>query len=274
VLEYPSVGATENIMLAAARTPYTTTIINAAIEPEIMHVGSILEQMGASVSFHAPATVTITGSTKLHPIEHTIIPDRLEAGTFLIAAAITGGTVTIPNAPAHAMHVFLEKLKDMGHTITVGTGGLGIMLQAHPAPRATSLRTMPYPGFPTDLQAPMVVAQTVAQGTATIHETVYEARFGYATELQRLGAQITVHNGTIATIQGVTHLTGTTVHGKDIRAAAALCLAGLVAHNETTIIGLDHIERGYINFAQKLTSLGANIKEAHEVAGEAHNTIT
>lgn len=258
VLTYPSVGATENIVMAAALTPGRTTIVNAALEPEIFDLVEAMRAMGIDIDFEVPGTIHIQGSLKAGPIDHAIMYDRLEAGTYLLAAAVTKGMVHIPRAPVHQMTVFLEALRTMGHTIDCGERE-GVTLRAHTHPTAVSLRTMPYPGFPTDLQAPMMVAQALASGTSVMHETVYEARFGYVKELQRLGAQIVLQSDTLAIVQGGAALHGAPIVAGDIRAGAALTLAGLAAHGKTIVFGVEHIVRGYVDFVAKLQKLGAPI---------------
>lgn len=257
VLEYPSVGATENIMMAATLTQGVTQIINAALEPEVFDLMTVLRKMGAQITVEAPATILIEGVSVLSAIEHTILPDRLEAGTLLLAAAATGGSVTIPNIHASLLDVFLEKLSDMGHSISVGDQ-LGITLKATSCPKAVSFKTMPYPGFPTDLQAPMTTALCLASGTSIIHETVFDNRLLHARELQKMGAQFSV-SGTIGTIVGVDKLYGAHVIATDIRASAGLLIAGLAAEGETVMTGIHHIRRGYQEIEKKLMMLGGQI---------------
>lgn len=258
ILEYPSVGATENIMMAAVLTPGVTKIINAAIEPEVLDLIDVLKKMGAKIVIHAPATIEITGVEALKPIEHTIIYDRLEAGSLLLAAAITGGEIALPDAPAEYMEVFLAKLEDMGHTITIGPNGKGIWFKATKNPIAVSFKTMPYPGFPTDLQAPMMAALCLASGTSIVQETVYENRLLHVRELQKMGAQITIEGDT-ATIKGVDQLYGAHVIATDIRASCALLLAGLAAQGQTHMTGTHHIKRGYQGIVEKLNALGGKV---------------
>lgn len=260
VLEYPSVGATENILMAASLVFGRTEIVNAALEPEVLDLIEILKKMGASITVQAPATLVIEGVAELRPIEHAIIYDRLEAGTLLLAAAITGGSLSLPQAPANYMDVFLESLKDMGHDIIIGVGGKGIALRATTTPRTVSFKTMPYPGFPTDLQAPMMAAQAVAIGTSTIVETVFENRLLHVRELQKMGAQISV-DGITAVITGVDSLYGTSVIATDIRAGGGLLIAALIAQGKTTLTGLHHLRRGYQAIEEKLRSMGAKITQ-------------
>jgi len=259
ILEYPSVGATENIMMAATLTQGTTQIINAALEPEVLDLVDILQAMGAKITIQAPATIVIEGVTQLHPVQHQIIPDRLEAGALLLAAAITGGSIKLPTARADHMDVFLLKLQEMGHTIVRGDNDRGISLFATKKPRAVSFKTAPYPGFPTDLQAPMLAAQCLAEGECVIEETVFENRLLHVRELQKMGAQITLeHNKAI--IKGVEELYAAPVIATDIRASCALVLAGLVARGVTSMTGIHHWTRGYDALEKKLQTLGARIK--------------
>ncbi len=257
ILEYPSVGATENIMMAATLTRGTTIIVNAALEPEVFDLIAVLTKMGARIAVQAPATVVIEGVAQLYPIEHAIIGDRLEAGTLLLAAAVTGGSVTVPNIQAGIMDVFLEKIHDMGHMVTVH-GESGVTVTASSSPQAVSFKTMPYPGFPTDLQAPMTVALALASGISVVHETVFDNRLVHMRELQKMGAHGSVF-GSCATITGVKKIYGTHVVATDIRASAALVLAGLAAQGETVMTGLHHIRRGYHGIERKLGLLGADI---------------
>ncbi len=259
VLDYPSVGATENSMLAAVLTPGITCIIHAAFEPEVLDLIEVLRKMGARISTYPPATIEIEGVSSLQPVEHAIMYDRLEAGSLLLAAAISGGEIHLPQAPIATMDVFLAKLEEMGHHITRGAQGVGVTLKATDNPRAVSLRTMPYPGFPTDLQAPMMVAQCLASGKSVIDETVFENRLMHVRELQKMGAQIEVQGHT-ATIVGVDKLYGAAVIAPDIRAACALVLAGLVAEGQTTMTGVHHLHRGYAGFIEKLNALGGKVR--------------
>ena len=255
VLSYPSVGATENIMMAAVAAKGTTRIINAALEPEVFDLISVLRKMGAIIEVQPPATIEITGVTSLSPIDHAVMLDRLEAGTLILAAAITGGEITLPDAPAASMTVFLSLLEEMGHSITSGSRGIGIAFRATTAPRAVSFKTMPYPGFPTDLQAPMMAVLCRSSGTSIVHETVFENRLMHVRELQKMGAQIT-HDGQVATVVGVDELYGASVIATDIRAGAALLIAGLAAQGTTTLTGIHHLTRGYEDIVAKLQSLG------------------
>jgi len=258
VLEYPSVGATENILMAATVTPGVTTIVNAALEPEVLNLIEVLRAMGAQIEILPPATLRTEGVSSLKPIEHDILPDRLEAGALLLAAAVTGGSVYLPSAQADVLDVFLAKLEEMGHRIEVDANRTGIRLTATQEPRAVSFRTGPYPGFPTDLQAPMMAIQCVATGSCEIQETVFENRFLHVRELQKMGAHITL-SGDRVRVQGVDALYGGNVIASDIRASCALVLAGLVAKGHTVISGIHHWRRGYERLETKLAQLGAKI---------------
>lgn len=259
VLDYPSVGATENILMAATLTEGTTHIINAALEPEVYDLIDVLRKMGAQIEITQPASIIITGVKKLQPVNHAIIPDRLEAGSLLLAAAITGGEINLPTARADHLDIVLYKLEQMGHAITVGNNGQGIALRATQEPQAVSFKTIPYPGFPTDLQAPMMAAQCVAHGTAVIEETVFENRLLHVAELQKMGAHITLHNNK-AIVTGVKKLQGTSVTATDIRASCALVLAGLVAEGTTIMSGIHHWKRGYDALDKKLERLGGSLE--------------
>lgn len=264
VLDYPSVGATENLMMAMVLTPGRSSIINAAVEPEVLDLIVVLQKMGASIKVVAPATIQIDGVAELRPIEHAVMPDRLEAGSLLIAGAITGGDIYIPDAVVQDMDLFLMKLEEMGHVISCGKNGLGVRIQGAKKSKAVSFKTTPFPGFATDLQPMMMVAQAIAQGTSNVFETVFENRFLHVPELNKMGANIQA-SGHFATVLGVESLYGANVVAKDIRAACALSLAGLVAHGETHIEGLHHWKRGYETFDAKLRTLGAHIELREEV---------
>ena len=273
VLEYPSVGATENILMAATLTPGRTDIINAALEPEVLDLIVLLRAMGANIEVTAPATISIEGCTELQPVtDHAIMPDRLEAGTLLLAAAMTGGQVTLPNAYADHLDMFLYKLKEMGHQIKTVYGQPGITLTATDTPRAVSFKTHPYPGFPTDLQAPMSAAQCVAEGTSVIEETVFENRLVHCEQLRRMGADIVI-NGRRATITGVQSLQGAAVAASDIRASCALALAGCVAQGTTIMSGVHHWQRGYDALEQKLCGMGARITVHADAGAEVASEV-
>lgn len=263
ILDYPSVGATENMLMAAVLTPGISEIVNAALEPEVFDLIDVLKKMGARIEYAMPATIVIRGVESLQPVEHTVMPDRLEAGTILAAVAMSGGEVSIPDAPADSMELFIEKLRDMGHEIHVGEHGVGIRLVATRTMRPISFKTMPYPGFPTDLQAPAMALASIAHGTSVIHETVFENRMLHVQQLQKMGANI-VLEGAIARVNGVEKLYGADVEATDIRASAALVIAGLAAEGETRITNVRHLLRGYQGLDEKLRQLGAFIEIVQE----------
>lgn len=259
VLDYPSVGATQNILMAAVLIPGVSHIVNAAIEPEVMDLIGILEKMGALITLEYPATIKIIGVEKLDPVQYEIMTDRLEVGALLIAAAITGGDITLPNACAQDMELFLMKLEEMGHQIIVSPTG-GVRLIATKNPQAVSFKTAPYPGIATDLQPLIMIAQAVSQGKCEAIETVFENRFLHIPYLQLMGAQMQVAGSHKATVTGVRELKGAVVVATDIRASCALVLAGLVAQGSTYVFGVSHWRRGYESLDQKLRSLGAEIE--------------
>lgn len=259
VLDYPSVGATENLMLAATLTEGTTRIINAALEPEVLDLIDILRKMGAKINILPPATIEIIGVSSLQPVEHAVVFDRLEAGALLLSAAITGGNIYLPQAAPSNLDIVLLKLQEMGHIIHVGENDRGIRLQACASPRAVSFKTAPFPGFPTDLQAPMMALQCLAEGTSVIEETVFENRLLHVRELRKMGAVIKVEHNT-AVVTGIEELYGANVIASDIRASCSLVLAGLVAQGVTVMTGVHHWLRGYDALDRKLQSLGAHIR--------------
>lgn len=258
VLDYPSVGATENILMAAVTAKGTTRIINASLEPEVMDLLQVLKKMGAQIIIDVPATLIITGVSRLLPVHHTVMMDRLEAGTLLIAAAMTGGEIHLPDSPAYALDAVLCKLDQMGHHIETGVEGTGVYLRASTSPRAVSFKTGPYPGFPTDLQAPMMALQCLADGESNIEETVFENRLLHTQELAKMGARLTV-TGNKVFIKGVERLYGTVVQATDIRASCALVIAGLSAEGETVVEGIHHWQRGYDGLEKKLQLLGGSM---------------
>ncbi len=259
VLDYPSVGATQNVLMAAVLIPGVSHIVNAAIEPEIMDLINVLKKMGAQISLEYPSTLKIIGVEKLYPVEYEIMTDRLEVGALLIAAAITGGDVTLPNACSDDMELFLTKLKEMGHQITFPSSG-GIRLKATCDPQAVSFKTAPYPGIATDLQPLIMIAQIMSDGKSEIIETVFENRFLQVPYLKLMGARIEVLGNHKAVVTGVKKLEGTTVIATDIRASCALVLAGLIADGTTRVFGVSHWWRGYESLDKKLRSLGADIE--------------
>ena len=253
-LDFPSVGATENLMMAAVLARGTTVIKGAAREPEIVDLENFLNNMGARVRGAGLDIIRIEGVDALGSAEHTVMPDRIETGSLLAAAAITGGDVRLENVIAGHLGAAAAKLREMGATVTEEAEGLRV--QGPPRLRATDVKTLPYPGFPTDLQPQMMALLCVAEGMGIITETIFENRFKAAEELRRMGAQIKI-NGRIAVVQGTRRLTGAPVEAPALREGMALVLAGLVAEGETVIDGAAHIDRGYDDLVGKLAGLGA-----------------
>jgi UDP-N-acetylglucosamine 1-carboxyvinyltransferase len=255
-LDFPSVGATENLMTAAVLAPGVTTIDNAAREPDLVDLGEFLIGMGAKIDGLGSPLITITGVKELKPTNHTTITDRIIAGTWAFAAAMTRGDITIHGGRADHMEVMLEKLTSAGAIITSTQDG--IRVQMNQRPRAIDVATLPYPGFATDLLPFIIAMNAVADGHSIVTENVFESRFMFVNELMRLGAQITV-DGHHASIDGIPQLSGAPVEATDIRAGAGLELAALVSDGETTVDGAFHIDRGYPNFAEQVVSLGASV---------------
>jgi UDP-N-acetylglucosamine 1-carboxyvinyltransferase len=255
-LDFPSVGATENLMTAAVLAQGVTTIDNAAREPDLVDLGEFLIGMGAQIEGLGSPTITITGVKELKPTDHTTITDRIIAGTWAFAAAMTQGDITIHGGRADHMEVMLEKLTHAGAIVTSTQDG--IRVQMNQRPRAIDVATLPYPGFATDLLPFIIGMNAVADGHSIVTENVFESRFMFVNELMRLGAQITV-DGHHASIDGIPQLSGAPVEATDIRAGAGLVLAALVSEGETTVDGAFHIDRGYPNFAEQLVSLGAHV---------------
>src|SRR5215471_5694300 len=256
-LDNPSVGATENIMMAAVRAQGRTVIENAAREPEVQDLARILTAMGARISGAGTHVVEIEGAGRLHGAEHRVIPYRIEAGSLMAAAAITGGDLTIENAPVDQLDAVIVKLRESGEAVTTDSGTLRVCRLAPLRP--IELRTLPYPGFPTDLQAQMMAVLTQAHGTSVITETIFENRFMHALELLRMGADI-VMKGPTAIVRGSSRLSGAPVMATDLRASMSLILAGLVADNTTEVSRVYHLDRGYEALDAKLTSLGAQLE--------------
>jgi UDP-N-acetylglucosamine 1-carboxyvinyltransferase len=255
-LDFPSVGATENLMTAAVLAQGVTTIDNAAREPDLVDLGEFLIGMGAQIDGLGSPLITITGVKELKPTDHTTISDRIIAGTWAFAAAMTQGDITIHGGRADHMEVMLEKLTHAGAIVTSTQDG--IRVQMNQRPRAIDVATLPYPGFATDLLPFIIGMNAVADGHSIVTENVFESRFMFVNELMRLGAQITV-DGHHASIDGIPQLSGAPVEATDIRAGAGLVLAALVSEGETTVDGAFHIDRGYPNFAEQLVSLGAKV---------------
>lgn len=254
--DYPSVLGTVNVLFAAVRAEGRTTIINAAAEPEVEMVADMLVGMGARIAGQGTATIQVDGVDRLSGTDFTIISDRLEAGTYLLAGTATGGDVCVTNARPEHMDSLIAKLREIGVEIDTTTG---IRARCASMLRPTQVQAVPYPGFPTDLQAPMTAALLRAEGTSTVHERVYERRFDYVQQLHLLGAKIDVGANGIATIQGGAPLTGAPVRALDIRAGAAVVVAGLAAAGETTVRDVGHLDRGYADLEPRLRLLGAEI---------------
>ena len=258
VFEMVSVGATENLLMAATLAEGTSVIENAAMEPEIVDLADCLKALGAQIEGAGSSRIVVHGVERLHGGAHSVVADRIETGTFLVAAAMTGGRVTVRRARPDTMDAVLEKLKEAGATIECD--GDRITLDMHGRrPKAVNLTTAPHPGFPTDMQAQFMAMNCIADGVGVINETIFENRFMHVQELQRLGADIRVEGHT-AIVRGVDKLSGAPVMATDLRASASLILAGLVASGETVIDRIYHLDRGYENIEEKLSALGARIK--------------
>ena len=260
-LDMPSVGATENIVMAAALADGKTVIENAAKEPEIIDLANYLNKMGAKIIGAGTETIRITGVEKLRGAEHTIIPDRVEAGTFMVAAAVTEGNVLIENVLSEHLRPVIAKLREMGVEITEEDEGLRVI--GPKELKATDIKTLPHPGFPTDMQSQMMVAMLGAEGTSVLTETVFENRFMHVEEFRRMNAKMKIEGRSVI-VEGLHTLQGAQVQSTDLRAAAALILAGLCAEGITEVTQLHHLDRGYVDFAGKLQKLGADVKRVTE----------
>jgi UDP-N-acetylglucosamine 1-carboxyvinyltransferase len=259
VLDFPSVGATENLLTASSVARGTTVIENAAREPEIVDLIDFLNGMGASITGGGTSTVTIEGVESLHPVEHRVVGDRIEAGTFVVAGAIAGGPVTVTGFNPLHLELLLAKLEQAGCEVTVEPDGVTIRRRGAALP--VDVQTLPYPGFPTDMQAQFMALMSIAEGNSIITENVFENRFMFADELARMGADIRIE-GHHALVKGVSHLSAAPVKCPDLRGGAALVLAALIADGETVIGDIYHIDRGYECFVDKLSLLGADIERA------------
>ncbi|WP_066369345.1 UDP-N-acetylglucosamine 1-carboxyvinyltransferase [Neobacillus fumarioli] len=260
-LDFPSVGATENIMMAATLAKGTTIIENAAKEPEIVDLANFLNKMGAKVRGAGTGTLRIEGVDVLFGAEHTIIPDRIEAGTFMVAAAITRGNVLVKGAVPEHLSSLIAKMEEMGVTITEEEDGVRVI--GPEQLKAVDIKTMPHPGFPTDMQSQMMALLLCAEGTSMITETVFENRFMHVEEFRRMNADIKIEGRSVI-LNGPCNLQGAEVAATDLRAAAALILTGLVAEGITRVTELKHLDRGYVNFHEKLALLGADIERVSE----------
>ncbi|SDR72201.1 UDP-N-acetylglucosamine 1-carboxyvinyltransferase [Corynebacterium timonense] len=256
-LDFPSVGATENIVTAAVLAEGRTVLDNAAREPEIVDLCDMLNAMGARIAGAGTSIITVDGVDALRPTEHTVVGDRIVAGTWAYAAAMTRGDITVTGIAPRHLHLALEKLKISGATVESYDSGFRVRMQNRP--RAVDYQTLPFPGFPTDLQPMAIGISAIADGASVITENVFEARFRFVDEMLRLGADATV-DGHHVVLRGVDKLSSTDVWASDIRAGAGLVLAGLVADDVTTVHDVAHIDRGYPNFVENLTALGADIR--------------
>lgn len=256
-LDLPSVGATENLMMAASLAEGTTVIENAAKEPEIEELATVLNKMGARIHGAGSNIVKIEGVDELHGVSHRVIPDRIEAGSFMVAAALTRGDVRVLGARPDHLDAFLLKLKEAGVTLTIGADE--IRVKGDGKAKSVDITTLPYPGFPTDLQAQMMVLMSVSEGVSVITETIFENRFMHAQELVRMGADIRLE-GNRAIVKGVEGLSGAPVMATDLRASVSLVLAGLMAKGKTEITRVYHLDRGYEHIERKLSALGADIQ--------------
>lgn len=261
-LDFPSVGATENIVMAATLAEGTTVLENAAQEPEIVDLCNYLNKMGARIKGAGTDTIKIEGVEKLHSAKHVVIPDRIEAGTYMLAAAITRGVVLIKNMLPDHVKPIIAKLRECGAEIYQTDEGV-IVKADEGTLRSTDIKTLPYPGFPTDLQSPFMALLTTVEGQSAVIETVFENRYMHVKELKKMGADITVQDR-CAIIRGGAKLKGAKVAATDLRAGAAVVLAGLVAEGVTEVSQIYHIDRGYEDFVEKMTGLGAIIKRVED----------
>ena len=261
-MDMVSVGATENLMMAAALAEGETILENAAREPEIVDLAVCLSSMGAKIEGAGTDNIRIQGVPSLHGCNHKVLPDRIETGTFLVAAAATGGKVRCVNAAPDTLDAVIDKLEQAGATISVGDDWIELDMQGR-QPKAVNLKTVPHPGFPTDMQAQFVTLNCIAEGTGVITETIFENRFMHVPELHRMGADISLE-GNSAVSKGASALRGAPVMATDLRASASLVIAGLVASGETTVNRIYHLDRGYESIEKKLSDLGANIQRVKE----------
>ncbi len=257
VTDMVTVTGTENLLMAATLAEGTTVIENAAREPEVVDLADCLIAMGAKIRGAGTPIIEVEGVQSLHGATHRVLPDRIETGSFLVAALMTQGDVTVKDAAPHTLDIVLDKLREAGAVIEVGTDWIRAKMDRRPT--AVSVRTVPHPGFPTDMQAQFMALDTIAEGTGRITETIFENRFMHVPELQRLGANITV-DGHTAVVTGVEQLSGATVMATDLRASASLVIAGLVASGETIVDRIYHLDRGYDHMEVKLAALGAKIE--------------
>jgi UDP-N-acetylglucosamine 1-carboxyvinyltransferase len=257
-----SVGATENSLMAAVLARGTTTLRNCALEPEIGDLARCLRAMGAKIKGEGTSMITVEGVDELHGATHSVIPDRIEAGTYLCAAAITGGSIRLPGLPAELLGAVLDKLRETGCDVEADARGIHLNAEGRKI-KSVDISTLPFPGFPTDMQAQFMALMLAAQGSSVITENIFENRFMHVAELMRLGADITVQ-GSTAVVRGPSPLTGATVMATDLRASACLVLAGLAAQGRTTVRRVYHLDRGYEKMETKLGTLGAKITRERE----------
>lgn len=256
-MDMVTVTGTENLMMAAALAEGTTVLENAAKEPEVVDLAEMLIKMGAKITGAGTDVITIVGVEKLNGTTHNVVCDRIEAGTYMVAAAMTGGEVKLLNARADLLDAVIEKLRDAGATVTSDANS--ITVKSDGKLKAINIRTAPHPAFPTDMQAQFMALNTIAEGVAKVTETIFENRFMHVQEMQRMGADISI-DGNTALVKGIEFLDGATVMATDLRASASLVLAGLVARGETVIERIYHLDRGYEHLEAKLNALGANVK--------------
>jgi UDP-N-acetylglucosamine 1-carboxyvinyltransferase len=256
-MDLVTVTGTENLMMAAALAEGTTVLENAAKEPEVIDLAEMLIKMGAKITGAGTDVITIVGVEKLNGTTHNVVCDRIEAGTYMVATAMTGGEVKLLNARADLLDAVIEKLREAGATVTSEADT--ITVKSDGILKAVNIRTAPHPAFPTDMQAQFMALNTIAEGVAKVTETIFENRFMHVQEMQRMGADISI-DGNTALVKGVTSLDGATVMATDLRASASLVLAGLVARGDTVIERIYHLDRGYENLEEKLNALGANVK--------------
>jgi UDP-N-acetylglucosamine 1-carboxyvinyltransferase len=255
-LDFPSVGATETIVMAAVLADGVTVIDNVAREPEIVDICLMLTEMGALIEGIGSSTLTVTGVESMQPVTHRTVSDRIVAGTWAVAAVITGGDITVRNANPEHLRIALDKLVTAGAQISDTDDGFRVVMSERP--KAVDIVTLPYPGFPTDLQPQFIALNSISEGAALVTENLFEARFRFVQELARLGADVRT-DGHHALVRGVDRLSGAPVESTDIRAGAGLVLAGLVADGVTTVYGASHIDRGYAGFVEQLLGLGAQV---------------
>lgn len=257
VMDMVTVGGTENLLMAATLAEGTTVLENCAVEPEVVDLAECLVKMGAKISGIGTPSMTVEGVEKLHGCTHSVVPDRIEAGTFLCAVAMTGGQVRLQNAAPKTMEAVLDKLVEAGAEIQTGENWIDIKMTQRP--KAVDVRTVPHPGFPTDMQAQFMAMNAVAEGSSRMVETIFENRFMHVPELNRMGAHISAEGNT-ALVKGVEQLSGATVMATDLRASASLVIAGLVADGDTIVERIYHLDRGYEHIEEKLGKVGAKIE--------------